>query len=62
MSEWEVMKTHNITKQTKLIIRDSGHNYEIMHFLALCLEGAAMAASSVACEDVGPGGDSFSTL
>ena len=43
-------------------IRDSGHNYEIMHFLALCLEGAATAGSSVVCENVGSGGDSFSTL
>ena len=62
MSEWEVMKTHNITKKTKVIIRHSRHNYEITHFLALCLEGAATAGSSVVCEDVGLGGDSISTL
>ena len=53
------MKTQNRIQKDK---RNSGHIYEIMHFLALCIEGAATVGSSVVCEDVGPGGDSFSTL
>ena len=59
MSGWGGDETQNRIQKDK---RDGGHNNEITHFLALCLEGAATAGSSVVCEDVGPGGDSFSTL